>query len=320
MTENPKKTRMKRKNEKTKFYNLNGKEITSCYCRKCEKNLLPRNFYKANDEFLDSNGYMSICKNCVSKIFMSFYLTSHSISSSIYATCKILNIAYLEQAVDATRKWIEGKVNKSKKVDGAYGFYKSKASGMATLNPEIIKIFDSYAQEIEDGDILEDFGVSEENAYELNEFWGEGLEYNDYRFLEGEYSSFKKTHKADTYSEKVLLKEVCFTLLAIRDARKNNKSTSNLVKGLQDIMKSLAISPSMANAADKSNDIFGIWIKEIEELSPAEWYQQHELFEDVDNINKYLDDYITRPTKNFVTGSRDFNISDEDVEENLFGE
>ena len=78
-------------------------------------------------------------------------------------------------------------------------------------------------------------------------------------------------------------------------------------------MKSLAISPNIANTANanKSTEAFGLWIKDIEELTPAEWHDKHELFKDMDNLNQYFEDYFVRPIRNFITGSRDFNVQED---------
>lgn len=79
-------------------------------------------------------------------------------------------------------------------------------------------------------------------------------------------------------------------------------------------MKSLAISPNMANAstASKSTETFGLWIKDIEELEPAEWHQDNTIYKDMDNLDFYFQNYFVRPIRNFITGSRDFNITEMD--------
>ena len=82
-------------------------------------------------------------------------------------------------------------------------------------------------------------------------------------------------------------------------------------------MKNLAISPNMANAVSegKSMDAFGVWVKDIENLSPAEWYKDKQLFKDVDNLQEYGEIFITRPLRNFITGSRDFTLELENTVE-----
>jgi hypothetical protein len=49
----------------------------------------------------------------------------------------------------------------------------------------------------------------------------------------------------------------------------------------------------------------------IEETEPAEYYADKTMFKDFDNIGFYFEKYVTRPLKNFVMGSRDFNVETE---------
>ena len=314
MSESTKK-KSRRKNSKSIFYDLSGNVIESCYCRKCIRNRPPRLFYKASDELLDKNGYFSVCKDCVKEIFISFYSISHDVKSAIFLTCKALNISFVESCVDATITWVSSRISKGKSIDGAFGFYKSKVSGLISMNKEMVKTFDGYNDKENKDSIADDPNVEEKDANYLIDFWGDGFEFEDYEFLEKEYASFKTTHKADTHAEIILLKEVCYMLLKIREERKNNKSTAKLVEDLQKIMKSLAISPNMAKAGNKANDAFGNWVKEIEEKTPAEWYEDKELFKDVDGLDEYFQNYVVRPIKNFVTGSRDFTLTENDKDD-----
>ena len=83
-------------------------------------------------------------------------------------------------------------------------------------------------------------------------------------------------------------------------------------------MRTASVDPAKANMASsgKSLDTFSAFIKTIEETEPAEYYKDKALFKDFDNINFYFEKYVRRPLKNFVTGSRDFNVdADTDDEE-----
>jgi hypothetical protein len=154
---------------------------------------------------------------------------------------------------------------------------------------------------------------------DLKSFWGENLLIDDYKFLQKEYDNFKKTHRADVYSEIVLLREICFKLLLIRNLRVEGKSTAVMTKELQELMKNLGISPSMLNAANsgKSLDTFGQWVKEIEEFRPAEFFDDKDMYADFDKIEEYAERHITRPLKNFITGSRDFGVDALDLNEEI---
>lgn len=144
--------------------------------------------------------------------------------------------------------------------------------------------------------------------------WGKGFTLEQYEYLEYELNNCKKTLKCDTWSEDTLLKEICIKKLEIRDKRERKEDTKDDIKELQGLMKTCAVDPAKTSLANSSKalDAFGVWIKDIEEKSPAEWYKDKKKFKDIDGIDDYLKKYVTRPIKNFITGSRDFNV-DKDV-------
>jgi hypothetical protein len=151
-------------------------------------------------------------------------------------------------------------------------------------------------------------------------FWGKDLSRGDIEYLENEYANFKNTHSADTYAEIVLLKQVCTTMLDIKKARLAQDPTDKLVKELQELMKNLKISPYTAKSNDINSgaDTFGQWIADIERTEPAQWLKSDsrgDMFRDVTNTDEYFQKYIVRPLKNFIQGSRDFNVDEnEDIE------
>ena len=143
-------------------------------------------------------------------------------------------------------------------------------------------------------------------------FWGKGFGTDDYEFLESELFNWKKTHKCDSYADTTLLKEICIKILTIRNKRERRENVSNDVKELQDLMKTASVDPAKANIADgaKSLDSWGLWLKDIEEYEPAEYFNDKKLFVDFDKLKKYSNKYIFRPLKNLLLGSRDFNIDE----------
>jgi len=135
---------------------------------------------------------------------------------------------------------------------------------------------------------------------------------DDYVFLESAYGKWLKTTTCDNYGIEILLRELCHKENEIRKARENNSPVDGLVKGLQEIMKNSALTPALQNAASTGRNLetFGVWIRDIEQFTPADWYDQKEKYKDVDNIEEYYEKHITRPIKSFITGSRDFNMEE----------
>ena len=294
-----------------------------CYCRKCQKLQIERNFYDAVDlKMIDSNGKMSVCKSCIQKLYDEVYGEVKSMERTIHRLCIMLNIRYSNDAVSATRAHMDTLIEGGKVARSIFGLYKSK---LVATNKSMDKSIEEYEG-------YEDVGVIfEEKEIEQNEipipkdvidFWGKDLAREDILYLEEEYKNFKTTHKADAYAEVVLLKQVCYTMLDIKKARKEGDNTDKLVKELQELMKNLAIAPKevKTSSVNKGEEAFGLWIADIERSEPAQWLlsdPRGDAYRDVADTDLYFENYITRPLKNFITQSRDFNIiegEDGDIE------
>lgn len=280
-------------------------------CRRCRQLKHPREFYGAVDLEIDTNGKFSVCSTCIDEMYSNLFSGNGNMEKSILSLCRSLNVLYNQDAVDAARQHIETMRSNGKNVSSVFGIYKNK---IAVTNTGQVGNRDAIDLTYRDNPTIITSNNEEteqyENIDELKEFWGQELSSDDLAYLQNEYNNFKKTNKADTYPEIVLLREVCFILLDMRNDRRANKSTANQMKSLQDLMKTLAIAPNMANEAsgEKSMDAFGLWVKDIENLTPAEWTEDKSIYRDVDDIEKYAETFITSPLRNFVTGSRDFTM------------
>jgi hypothetical protein len=298
-----------------------GIELTSCYCRKCMQNKKPTEFFDATDVFLDANGKMSVCRDCISEIYVRVYQSEHSMERTLLRLCRMLNMRYDEGVISRFKNELEGKEVDVKTSKNVFGLYKARLT-VNTKRSSNSKLFDSAGDLTftEPGLNLENIPIDEDSMppVDMKEYfeavWGKGLTNDDYEYLEQEFAEWQRTTKCDTQSELILVKELCFKQNEIRKKRLGGDNVDALVKSLQEIMKNSALTPAQANAASsgKSAECFGMWIKDIENLRPAEWHEKQDLFKDIDNIDDYAEKYIKRPLKNFVTGSRDFNVDEID--------
>ena len=294
-----------------------GVTVKEIYCRRCMKTKIPAMFYQAVDSLLDKNGYFSVCSDCCNEVYNNFYNENHSVEKSLLKTCRALNIRYDESAVQATNDTLFKYLEREKETEKTFGVYKSKLMKLQNTR-------------ITDRNMNEDFTFYEpsisvtqnpmkddetDNAAELKQFWGNNFEYDDYVWLEREFSEWKKTHKIDTRSEVSLLKMIVLKLFDIRKARAEGREASGLEKNFQDLLKTSALSPAQSNVASqgKSQDTFGLWIKDIEDFGPAEWWdKRRDQYVDAAGFGKYCEDYITRPISNFFGVSKNFDISDDE--------
>jgi hypothetical protein len=282
------------------------------YCRRCMKIKRTTDFHKAVDHELDRNGLFSVCKSCVDEIYSLIYVSENgSVNKTILRLCRMLNVVYNEDAISAALTHVASKDSDPMKL---FGLYRAKVLVMLRTKVDDTTLDLTY----KDNPIvnLNTETPSEDDVeYDVIEYWGTGYTKEDYAWLERKLTEWKKTHKSDTMGEETLLREIVFKQFEIEKARKEQKSTASLVKELQDIMKTAAVDPSKSNVAGsgKSFDTFSAFIKMIEENEPAEVYgAERDAFKDFQNIDQYFKKYIQRPLKNFVTNSRDFNVSSED--------
>ena len=300
---------------------ISGLTVGKSYCRKCMKVKDGKDFYTAIDLFLDSNGLLSICHDCVDNIYDNYFVLERNIDKAILRTCRSLNIAFSEKALNALHTHINTIQAKGKEQKGVFGIYKSKlTSGGASFTvgtDGMDMMFTEPSKELIEE--IQDNNLDIVDMEYLKNFWGSGLSDEQYNFLESELARYKRTHKSDTATEESLLRQICFMELNIREKRFANQgqSPNNEIKMLQELMKTASVDPakSAVASAGKSQNTFSSFIKTIEENEPAEFLKDRKAFNDWDKIDWYFQKYVVRSLKNFVTGSRDFDI-DDTIDEN----
>jgi len=133
---------------------------------------------------------------------------------------------------------------------------------------------------------------------------------------------WSESHSINTESERVLLKLICIKELEIDKAIAVGSGSGTLLKEFQELLKTSGLNPSSAVAAgtNKAQETWGNFVKMIEETEPAEYYKDDSLFKDFDGINEYWQKFVVRSIKNFITGSKDFNLesSVDDYEDDSF--
>ena len=290
-----------------------GVEVLEVYCRRCMQTKKPTEFFIALEPYLDCNGLFSVCKTCCNDLYNLFFKSEGSIEKALLKTCRLLNVKYDESAINATVSYIETMNSRGRQTDSFFGIYKARLTSVikTSLKSRGSENLDLTFHEpnVEKLKEIQDTSPDVEDYY-INT-WGAGLTEEDYDFLETQYSKWLKTTRCDTYGEELLVREICFKQNEIRKDRILGKNVDSSVKSLQELMKSSALTPAMANAASsgRNAEAFGVWIKDIETKTPAEWYEDQSKFQDMDGLEQDRSD-IKRSIGNFITGSRDFNVTD----------
>lgn len=302
-------------------------ELKNQTCRKCRRRRALKEFYIATDKLLDTSGYMSVCKHCLEDLFEKFYVNENSLEKAILKICRLMNMKYDAVALEATRKHIETLESKGKNVGGVVGIYRKGLVGggydrFGSANDEDLMFYEPIRYDAPGLNPDEYVGNT---VIGLEKFWGKGFTEEEYQFLEDRLAEWKSSYSCQTKSEEFYMKEACLKELDLRRAREGRGgSVDAITKSMNELLKAAALTPAQTNAADsgKSFDTWGTIIKQIEETTPAEYYKDKGLFKDFDGIEKkYIIPYIVRSLKNFVLGSRDFNITEDSDEYNeIIGE
>jgi hypothetical protein len=286
-------------------------------CRKCGISKIADDYYRSTEPDLDLNGKMALCKLCVKDITDGFIDSEKAMDKGILKTCRKLNVLFDKELCDRTVAKVQEIEQGGKATEMVFGFYLRFLFAKNADGKDLT--FEELENEV---GVQQETAIEEkiEIAPEMKQFekdWGKGLTVDDYTYLEEELASWEATHRSDTKAEKTLLRLIAYKELQIRKARESDPIDPELerafTKEIQDLMKTAAIDPSKANAASqgKGKESFSAFIKMIEETEPAEFYKEKGLFKDFDNIEFYFEKFITRPLKNFVMGSRDFNVETE---------
>ena len=293
-----------------------GLTIVEAYCRKCMQTKSATFFYEATNKELDTNGLMSVCKACCQDIYRSNLKIDGTIERAILRTCRTLDMKYDQDAIETTKTHIAALSQSGRNIEAIFGIYRQRLGIATKKNSESMCFTEPSYETIE---TMPMSGTEEDK--ELKKFWGDNYTLGEINYLEEELADWKKTHKCDTKAEESLLVELCHKSLEIRKERAlgTGHSTAELVKELQNLMKTASVDPAKTAliGSGRAQDTFSSFIKIIEENDPADYYKDKELFKDFDNIGWYFRKYVTRPLSNFIQNSRDFNVDFDEVDDEV---
>jgi hypothetical protein len=259
---------------------------------------------------------MSVCRDCCNEIYSEYFKIHGTLEKSIYCTCEDLDVKFDEEAVKYCQSHLTKTMSTNKSSDKVFGIYKSKLSSLTTENEGLMYFRFRDSETNKSNNSNNDLEINEDIS--LSKFWGKTFTKSDIDFLEYQLENWKATHKCETHAELLVLKEICILQLEIERLRESGKPTGTATKELIGLMKAGNYDPANANVASsgKSHESFGLWVKDIEQKRPAEWFEDQEKYKDIDGFSKYIDKYIKRPIENFLMERRFFADVDE---ENLNG-
>lgn len=161
-------------------------------------------------------------------------------------------------------------------------------------------IIDEYDEELSESDLVR--------------IWGKQSP-EDYAYLENFYREYAKHYSTDTPSQINLYRNIAKVhLQAEKELEQGNiKNFKDLMDLSSKLHNDAGIKPIQSSAMDDSKGLstYGLWIKEIEENEPCEFFENKPVYEDYDKFKTYIENWFVRPFKNIFNLSRDFNVKDD---------
>jgi hypothetical protein len=262
------------------------------YCRKCTQIKKFVNFYEATS-FLDTNGKMSICKDCCNDIYNYFYKQYNYIEKALYETCRILDVSYSIEAMNSTLSHIEKLKQNNNKHDKVFGYYKSKISSMTKINGRAdLSFANSDNFENNNSSNKTDIEFKDENfiiTSDIVKFWGKGKETWEYEFLDEEMYKIKSSFECPDYGMEMLMRDICFINLDIEKNRQgiSKNDVDKLMKTRGTLMNDAKMKPIQASGAEANEQVsFGTLIKKLENERPIPQKLG-------DEMKKYIDTFMS---------------------------
>ena len=256
---------------------------------KASNGVLPAtDFYSAYDNKFYANGRFNICKHCMKEFV---YVDGNISIVNMQTILRIFNIPFYE-------KEFKSALTDTKETIGTYMKNISlnhKGDDWLCGDDISHKTLDLVTENYADK--------------ELVQRWGYGFSPEELEWLEHDYHEWITHHDCDKLSIQRLVQMICIKELEIRNARQEGKPTEKLEKALMELMNNSNLTPrnmSSLNESDSSK-IFGVWLKDIEQYRPAEYFENKKIYHDYDGIMDYFERFILRPMKNLILGSREFD-------------
>lgn len=249
------------------------------YCRKCQKTLNNSNFYEATNPMLDSNGFMSVCKNCCHGIYDDYFSTYNNLEKAIYLTCRDLDVCFNKEAFKSAQAHIESLISKGKVAEKVFGYYKSKLGSQGKQNSGL-KDFRFKDTEMADTEqiftinskVINDNENSDYESVEieyLKNKWGTDLPVSDLTWLEQKHNEWYDNYDIQGKAMELLVQQLCFEELFVYKERQTGEDVSKRLKSIQDMLKNTKLSPRLESASEQAEfQTISEFIKKVEQTKP----------------------------------------------------
>lgn len=250
-------------------------------------------FYKSSSIFYKGVGRLPVCKDCLRIMYDTVYeeyKNSHNMDNAYPLAwkriCMGLNIYFNQEIWDACYQKVltDGKEINTANLASAYMIVVNRGN--------VGRDYSTTLKEESDAKQLELQKELQANKVDITidmiNFWGEGFQDDDYRFLQRQYDEWVTRHECDTKAQEEIFKTLCFLQLERQKARREGRSTKDLDKAFNDYLSTAKLQPKQnASEALSKSQTFGTLINKWENERPIPEIDDE--FKDVDRIGRYID-------------------------------
>lgn len=275
---------------------------------------LDSNFPSSQSELYKGLDYhLPICRSCLDKMYEHYTdVYGNDEDLAIRRICEKFDIYYCEGLLSASRKITK---NRSR-----IHTYISKAN----LTQYAGKTYDTTLDEERKRNVIE----SKEQLEEMKangtatvsvaaaERWGMGI-FNDseYKTLEDHYKMLKKSNPNCDSNQEIFIKSLCHLNLLMNNALKDGNTKSYIEANGEYAKTFKQAGLKTVQETDKNaDDCWGIFMEQISQYTPEEYYKDQSLYKDFDGIGEQFSRFVLRPLRNLLckTSERDpeYNVED----------
>lgn len=282
-------------------------------CTCCGEESSERNFYISKSIIYKATSHLPICKKCLGNLYEKYYNKYQDYKLALYYMCRAVGICFNLGSYNAVLQEIQ-----NGKTTNVWQIYMTKLNSLGGKNGAGDD-FDS-SDSIDVKEIISNQNNDSNIDEEIIGRWG-NLPISDLEFLEYNYTQWVTRHQCETRAEEILYEEICQMQLDIKKTRETGGDVMKKVEALQKLMSSANIRPLDQNALSVNENamMWGTTVATVEKEEPCEYFEEYkrQQYKDYMGYRKYFDDWVLRPLKNLLSGSKDFNIIQENSTENI---
>ena len=317
---------MPKKKKRTSEMRQAALKENSHSCILCGRPFSQPYFNKCGSPFITGTGYLPVCKECLKKLFYSYYMKyDMNEKKAVKRVCMLYGLYYSDRifyAIDTEgvtskeqfiTKYIRH-LNLNRYIDKTFDDSLDEGFLFDDVRPEAVDV------EIERGDYLEWRKDRDEKNREkrerkkLNEkikqknrvFWGDGFDYVDYKALDEHYDYLTEANPNYDSNQEIFIKDLCVSKM-LKDKAAANGDIDGFKK-LSELYRSTFKQAGLKTIDDVSGAedfSIGVNLRRIEQYTPAEFYKDQNLYKDFDGLGDYFDRFVLRPLRNLQHGTTD---------------